>query len=207
MRQKSTSRKYQAQALCFTRELHAAFTTRHEYNTSYAIVFLHLAISTTSMMHELATLYIFITTNLYCIITTILSGIYFSCYVFSACSPRTGWQWSGLSTTQPFDHHSAFFIHHLEHGVKVLLFCCSPLPFLTEPEDYGFPSSVVYTFRPRATRECVDIPIVNDNLVDREFLERFFGNLIGTDPASPRITLNPDRTRITIVDHDDRKSV
>ena len=53
----------------------------------------------------------------------------------------------------------------------------------------------------------MDIPIVNDNLVDREFLERFFGNLVSVDPASPRITLNPDRTRITIVDNDDRKSV
>ena len=53
----------------------------------------------------------------------------------------------------------------------------------------------------------MDIPIVNDPFVDREFLERFFANLIGTDPASPRITLRPDRARITIVDNDDRKSV
>ena len=47
---------------------------------------------------------------------------------------------------------------------------------------------------------------MNDDFVDREFMESFFGHLNGIDPASPRITLSPNFTSIIIVDNDDRKS-
>ena len=74
-----------------------------------------------------------------------------------------------------------------------------------EPEDYTLPATLEYNFAIGDIIACVDIPIVNDNLVDRGVMESFFGRLTG-NPTSPRITLDPDFTEIIIVDNDDRKS-
>jgi hypothetical protein len=68
------------------------------------------------------------------------------------------------------------------------------------PSDYTSTTDT-FTFSATQNRDCVDVPIISDNIV--EVSESFFGNL---DTTAPRVTLAPDVTEITITD-EDRKSV
>ena len=61
-----------------------------------------------------------------------------------------------------------------------------------DPVDY-VAVSVDFTFDPGNSRRCVDVSIVDDDIL--EATENFFGDLTTTDPA---VTLNPDRAQVDI---------
>ena len=61
--------------------------------------------------------------------------------------------------------------------------------------DYGALSTIV-TFGECDTRQCVDITIVNDGVLEN--VESFFVNLESTPGLDSRITLNPVRAEAII---------
>ena len=59
-----------------------------------------------------------------------------------------------------------------------------------------------FTFGPGIDRLCVDVPIVNDDILEGN--EQFFGTLTTTDPD---VLVNPDEATVTIIeDPNDSKS-
>ena len=63
----------------------------------------------------------------------------------------------------------------------------------TEPDDYT-ETIMLFIFNRGQIENCVDIPIVNDNIIDG--LVSFFGNL---QTSAERVTLNPDLAEMSIL--------
>ena len=73
---------------------------------------------------------------------------------------------------------------------------------LVTPADYGAVSTILM-FAACHTRQCVDVPIVDDETL--ELTETFIVTLDRTPALDTRITLNPVDGDIDILDNDGRK--
>ena len=71
--------------------------------------------------------------------------------------------------------------------------------FLVSPMDYGIVSTIL-EFGSCDTRQCTEIPIVDDMIV--ELTESFFVNLERTPGLDSRLTLDPVDGEIEIIDDD-----
>ena len=80
------------------------------------------------------------------------------------------------------------------------------IPFRTEPEDYQRTAAEL-TFDSENSRRCVDVPIIDDGLVEAD--EIFFGSLglpTTSDSGSTNLILvNPRETAVTIQSDDGKK--
>ena len=74
--------------------------------------------------------------------------------------------------------------------------CDCVLHNLSAPDDYTSVSQDL-TFQPGSERQCVDVPIVNDDDLENE---EQFSMTITTE--EDRVTLEPDSTTVTITDDD-----
>ena len=69
------------------------------------------------------------------------------------------------------------------------------LIYTESPGDYGGISKLL-SFKACDTRQCVEVPIVSDNI--GEDVEAFTAHLERTANLNPRITLDPNITRVVI---------